>query len=390
MASSTFQTCPHAQWCTMSEAIPPSGAAPRTASTSVFVATFAAILIVTALLLSLDLFLARVDRRESDAHAADEYAEGLKLLAAGRAQDAGVRFGAAVAIDRQNVNYALALGQAMLEEGRITDAEATLKALLSRVENDGAVNLTMAHVMMREHRTQEAKAYFHRAIFGRWGADSLFRRTEVRFELIDLLARAGATRELLAELLPLEETTPDSVPLRRRLGRLFILAGSPARAAAIFRQLVLRDRHDGDAYAGMGEAELALGNFRTARADLAEASRLKPNDVGIATNLSLADTVLSLDPTARDIGSHERYVRSRALLARTMSTLGSCAPPGGSLLSDSARTLLSIPPTARREESSAAAMLALASDLWAARPTSCAAAMRDNVLRLVHDRVAQS
>jgi hypothetical protein len=73
-----------------------------------------------------------------------------------------------------------------------------------------------------------------------------------------------------------------------------------------------------------------------------------------------------------------------------MSTLGPCTPPGESALSDSARTLLSIPPTARREESSAAAMLALASDLWAARPTSCAAATHDNVLRLVHNRVAQS
>jgi tetratricopeptide (TPR) repeat protein len=130
----------------------------------VFVATFAAILIVTALLLSLDLFLARLDRRASDAHAADEYAEGRTLLAAGRADEASARFGAAVAIDRQNENYALALGEAMLAEGRIASAETTLKALLDRAENDGQVNLTMAHVMLREGRTAEAKSYFHRAI----------------------------------------------------------------------------------------------------------------------------------------------------------------------------------------------------------------------------------
>lgn len=373
----------------MSEVAPSSRAARRTASTSVFVATFAGILIVTALLLLLDLFLARVVRRESDAHAADEYSEGLALLAAGHAQEAGARFGAAVAIDRQNVDYALALGEAMLEEGRITEAEATLKALLDRAENDGAVNLTMAHVMMRESRPQDAKAYFHRAIFGRWGADSVVRRTEARFELIDLLARSGAAGELLAELLPLEETSRDSTALRRRLGQLFILAGSPARAATIFRELLLRDPHDAVAYAGMGEAALALGNFRTARADLAEASRLKPDDARIASNLSIADTVLSLDPTAGDIDSHERYLRSRALLERTLSTLGPCMQPGRSALADSARTLLAIPTTARREAISRGAMLAVASELWAARPASCAAATRDNVLRLVHNRVAQ-
>jgi len=373
----------------MSEVAPPPGAVPRTASTSVFVATLAGILIVTALLLSLDLFLARVDRRESDAHAADEYSEGLTLLAAGRPQEAGARFGAAVAIDRQNVNYALALGDAMLEEGRITDAEVTLKALLNRAENDGAVNFTMAHIMMRESRLQDAKAFFHRAIFGRWGADSVVRRTQARFELIDLLSRSGTPRELLAELLPLEETSLDSTALRRRLGQLFILAGSPARAATIFRELLVRDPDDAVAYAGMGEAALALGNFRTARGDLAEASRLKPDDARIASNLSIADTVLSLDPTARDINSHERYLRSRALLGRTLSALGPCMQTAGSGLADSARTLLSIPATARREEISGGAMLALASNLWAARPASCAAATRDDVLRLVQNRVAQ-
>ena len=47
----------------------------------------------------------------------------------------------------------------MLQEGRTADAEATLRALLERAENDGAVNLTMAHVMVREARTEDAKAY---------------------------------------------------------------------------------------------------------------------------------------------------------------------------------------------------------------------------------------
>ena len=95
-----------------------------------------------------------------------------------------------------------------------------MKALLDRAENDGAVNLTMAHVMMREGRVADAKAYFHRAIFGRWGADSIVRRTQARFELIDLLSRRGAPGELLAELLPLDATSPDSIALRRRLGHL--------------------------------------------------------------------------------------------------------------------------------------------------------------------------
>jgi thioredoxin-like negative regulator of GroEL len=358
-------------------------------SAPVFVATLAGALVAIVLLLFLDLFLARIDQRESDGHAASEYADGLTLLAAGQAQEAAARLGAAVAIDRRNVRYALALSQAMLVQGRITDAEATLKGLLDRAENDGAVNLTMARVMLREGRIGDAKAYFHRAIFGRWGADSVARRTQARFELIDLLAQQGPPGELLAELLPFEATSPDSLALRRRLGHLFILAGSPARAATIFRDVLRRDPRDADAYAGMGEAALALGNFRTAHADLAEASRLRPGDMAITRNLALADTVSALDPTARGIGSHERYMRSRKLLSRTILAIRLCGPPGGSARADSGLVLVSTFTPAAREESAGEAMLSLAADLWASRTVSCAPATADEVLRLVHHRVAQ-
>lgn len=152
-------------------ALTPNNSA-RGASPATFVVTVIGVVVAIGFMLLVDLFLARVDRRESDAHAAEEYSAGRVLLASGHPSDAAVRFGVAVAIDRRNVSYALALAEAMLEEGRAADAEATLRDLLDRAENDGAVNLTMAHVMSREHKTTEAKAYFHRAIFGHWGEDS--------------------------------------------------------------------------------------------------------------------------------------------------------------------------------------------------------------------------
>ena len=370
-------------------ALPPR-AQPFAASTPVFVATFVGILATTVLMLFLDLLLARIDRRESDAHAAAEYQTGASLLAAGQPAAAAERFGAAVAIDRGNKNYALALGEAMLAGGRVADAEVTLKALLDRAENDGSVNLAMAHVMVREGRLDDASAYFHRAIFGRWGLDSTDGRAHARFELIDLLARQGAAPELLAELLLVEPPSPDSVSLRRRLGHLFILAGSPARATGMFRELLRRDPHDADAYAGMGEAALALGNFETARADLAEASRLLPADTGIANRLALADTVLALDPAARGIGARERLVRSRALLARTAAALTKCSRSRASASSEAARVTLAARPQIGHDDVLSDAMIGLSSDLWTGRPTACTpAAVRDDALRLVLGRLAQ-
>ncbi|HEX3866147.1 MAG TPA: tetratricopeptide repeat protein [Gemmatimonadaceae bacterium] len=360
-----------------------------TASTSVFVATFTGVLAVTALLLVLDLFLAGVDHRESEAHAAAEYDAGRALLASGHPDQAGEHFGTAVAVDRGNVSYALALAEATLEQGRLVEAEATLRGLLDRAENDGAVNLTMAHVMVREQKPAEAKAYFHRAIFGHWASDSVARRTQARLELIDLLVRQGAARELLAELLPFEDVSPDSIPFRVRLGQLFIAAGSPTRAATTFRAVLRRDPRNPDAYAGMGQAALELGNLRTARADVATAARLRPADTDIARRLATIDSVIALDPTDRDVGESERYARSRALLGRTIAVVGLCPQAGGPAISDSVRAMPSATVPARRQQTAAETMVQAAIDVWGARPAQCAAAARDTVLRLVHVHLAQ-
>jgi tetratricopeptide (TPR) repeat protein len=366
----------------------------RVANASIFVGTIVGIVMLIGLLLSFDLFLAHAEQRESAARADAEYQNGVSALRAGRPSDAADHFGAAVSIDRSNVNYSLALGEAMLQEGRTADAEATLRTLLERAENEGAVNLTMAHAMVREGRTTDAQAYFHRAIFGRWGADSVERRQQARFELIDLLAKRGAPSELLAELLPLEDVSPDSVALRKRLGSLFLLAGSPARAANMFREALRRDSADAEAYAGLGEAAFAVGNLRTARADFAEAVRLRSDDAKSVARLALVDTVLALDPTARGLGADERLVRSRGLLTRAVSVVSMCRDAPTVAL-DSARALL-IPPATRRaphrdvdSDAEADRSLQAVADVWASRPASCSAASQDEVLRLLIARITQ-
>ncbi|MEP6494994.1 MAG: tetratricopeptide repeat protein [bacterium] len=375
----------------MTERLSVHGAPTPAASAGAFVATFVGIILITTLLLSFDLFLARIDRRESAGHAASEYRDGVMLLAGGKASDAVEHFAVAVSIDRGSVPYTLGLAEAMIGEDRIADAEATLKTLLDRAENDGAVNLAMARVMRRENRPSDATAYYHRAIFGRWNQDSLVRRMEARFELIDLLAQRGAARELLAELLPLEATSPDSVALRRRLGQLFIEAGSPARAANMFRDVLRRDPLDVDAYAGMGEAALAVGNFRAARADLAEALRLRPTDARIADRLAIADTALTNDPAARGLSTSERYARSRALLRRTMAAVESCPVLSRTSLADSARVLIAADASPRGFEPASDVMLAVASDLWTNRPAGCAVVggASNDVLRFLQNRLTQ-
>ena len=115
--------------------------------------------------------------------------------------------------------------------GQTAGAETTLGAILEKDSTDGPANLAMARVQAREGRAEDAISYYHRAIYGHWSGAAEASRLQVRFELIDLLAKRGAKEELLAELLPVQEEAPEDVATRLRLGQLYLTAGSPARAA---------------------------------------------------------------------------------------------------------------------------------------------------------------
>jgi Tfp pilus assembly protein PilF len=361
-----------------------------TAAVASFVGTLVTVVVLIGALLAFDVFLSQLDDRESARHAASEYEKGMALLAANEPRPAADHFEAALAFERANIDFALALGEAQRRAGEASKAEATLQELLKRAENDGAVNLAMARVLVSEGRPAESKSYFHRAIYGRWGADSITRRADARFALIELLAAHGGGRELLAELLPLEDVPADSAALRLRVGRWFLLAGSPARAANMFRELLRRNPDDGDAFAGMGEAALAQGNFQTARADFARAAELLPADTTLGPRVAFVDTLLSSDPTARGLDPSERVARSQALVGRMLIDLESCVDryPGPI----SAAAAAAVADSAHREASPQAmadSLASLAGELWSAYAPRCPARKSDRLLDLLSVKLPQ-
>jgi tetratricopeptide (TPR) repeat protein len=270
----------------------------------------------------------------------------------------------------------------------MADAESTSKDVVAGVGDDGIANLAIARHMARNHRVPESKAYFHRAIYGRWGADSAVRRRQARLELIELLAANGGGRDLLAELLPFEDVAPDSIALRRRLGQWFLLAGSPARATRMFREVLRRDPRDALSYAGMGEAALALGDFATARTHFIKASAIEPRDATLARRLALADSLVALDPMARGLGVAERRARGVALVERTLLALDACAPRDSVALADSARVILAGEAAVDVDASNDERLLNMASGLWSAYGSACTSGVEDEALRLLYERLA--
>ena len=343
------------------------------------VGTFAIVFASIAGLWVFDSFLERMDRSETMAEARRSFDAGQALAAAGRNAQAVEQFRNALANARNNDDYQLALANALLAVGKTAEAASTANEVLEHDSTDGAANLTMARIELREGDFEDASSYYHRAIYGRWPADPARHRTDVRMELIDRLSRQDLTRpdareELLAELLAVEGDVTDTAT-RKRLAYLYLTAGSPSHSAQLFQTVIREHHNDADAWAGLGNADLAQRNYRQARTDFETAWHYDRGDATIRQRLDLTDDVLDLDPMTRGLSAAERYRRSALLLKLTNDALAACAganpsPDIADLLAKSGRTLKSH--VAQAQESDAMeANMDLALDLWKARGKAC-------------------
>jgi tetratricopeptide (TPR) repeat protein len=243
---------------------------------------------------AIDTVLARTERYETAREAARLADEGRRLMKQGKYDAAIESFRSAMANERQNPEYPLELGRALRTAGRLQEAETTLEHLLENNAMDGAANLAIARVFVRQGEFEAASFYYHRAIYGQWKADEIQKsRLQVRFELADLLARRNKKQELLAELLPLQTEAPADEATQQKLANLFLTAGSPARAEDIYR------------------AQL----------------RVHPRDAALREGLNLTTQILRLDPMRPELNERERFQRSVHVLQLVMDRASACAPP---------------------------------------------------------------
>jgi len=365
---------------------------PPTATASEFILTLTLTAVAILVLIIGDTALAKVDREATRATAAEEYRVGVNLIEHKRLPDAIEHLRTAATLDRDKPVYTVALAQAVLAQGRTNDAEQMLIPLLERDATDGGANLAMARVLTKQGRIEEAKSYYHRAIYGLWPGDAARSRAIARFELIDLLAETGARQELLAELLPIQDESPEDTVLRKRVANYFVLAGSPAKASDIYRDLLRKNPRDADAYVGLGRAALAMGNYPVARNDFLAAQRIAPEDSSIKSTIKLADSVIAIDPTQRGLGLDEQVRRSRQLVQMTIKSAHRCldveAPSVGAALDSVARSLVAPAGVVSRSQS-IDENISLAGALWRMREGRCTSRPDDQALALVQDRIAQ-
>jgi tetratricopeptide (TPR) repeat protein len=359
---------------------------------SEFIATLAIVLAAIVGLVLFDAALVRVDVSARKTYAAREFDIGKQLVGQGKTEAGLEHIRTATMLDNDNPTYGIALAQTTLADGRPDEAAQMLTPLLERNDTAGPTNLAIARVLANEGRITEAKSYYHRAIYGVWAKGTEKNRTTARFELIDLLARENATQELLAELLPIQDDSTNDAAQRKRIAHFFVVAGSPARAVTIFRDLLRRDPRDPESYVGLAEAALSIGDFGTARTDLLAAQKLMPDDSSsLKPRLALTDSVISMDPTQSGLALPEQVRRAKNLLQLTLTSVRKCLgvqAPQVAVALDSA-TLLLVSGRAAEGAQSVEQNLSLAEQLWGLRRSRCAKEGNDGALALIHNRISQ-
>jgi tetratricopeptide (TPR) repeat protein len=271
-----------------------------------------------------------------------------------------------------NTEYRLSLANALVNAGRLNEAQSHLEQLQQEDPNNNQVNLALARIAARQNKLQAAIDYYQRAVYAYWPQPEIPRRHAARWELIELLERAKRRNEIVGELIQLYATTPPGLPERNQIGLLLLKYSATSEAAQIFRDLLKAYPQSPVAHRGMAQVDFAQNDFVSARHEYQRAIRLDSNDEASHQGLQLTNTVIDLDGSLPDISSAERLRRNTNLLARVLDDLEKCA---GERISErgteveAARSLLRLPATSNDDKS--LALQAQARRLWALRPELC-------------------
>ncbi len=264
-------------------------------------------------------------RQERNSFGEMHYRRGQALRESGKPGDAAEEFRKALLFSPDKTEYRVSLGAALIAAGRLNEAQTHLEQLLQDDPTNGTLNVMLAEIAARRHRTQQAIDYYHRAVYEYWPGDEARERRRARWELVSLLGQVGRRNEAVGELMQLYANAPPDPKIRSRVGFLLLSYGAASEASQVFRGLVRDTPQDPQAHKGLAEVYFAMGDFVAARHEYQRAQRLAPKDSQIGSELELTNSVIDIDPGLPDITSAERFRRSGNLLRRVLADFGACS-----------------------------------------------------------------
>jgi tetratricopeptide (TPR) repeat protein len=273
--------------------------------------------------------LAAWSRHRRAAAAAQWYAEGVRLTSAGQTEKGTASLREAVALERQNPTFVLALARALADGSRHDEAKQLLLQLRQNQPDDVEINLRLARIAAATRDDAGAVRYYNYAMYGlaRVGGD--FDRRSIRSELIQYLLDRGDSQEASTQLEALTRELPDTAGAHLEAGRLADRAGETSLAFQQYMQAGRRDEKNAEAAAGAGRTAYELRDFKSAVREIERAIALGATMPGLPSQLEVARLVISSDPLASGIGAAERTRRMQAGLAQAISRHQACTAATG-------------------------------------------------------------
>ncbi len=314
-------------------------------------------------------FINAAYRREKTSLGESHYSKGLRLERASDPNGAVEEFRKALIYSPDKTEYRLSFAEALINEGRLEEAESHIDQLLQEDPTNGILNLMRGRIASKRGHTTQAIDFYERAVYEYWPPAQAYERREARWELVQLLSQTGRREELIAELMTMYANAPNDASLRLRVGFELLKRSATSEGAQVFRDLTRLSPRNAEAHRGLGEALMTEGDFIPARREFERALRLNPKDRASAENLALDNSIIDLDPELPGLTSSDRYRRSVNLLRRVLTDVTACDAAAKNPRVAEARALLEA--KSGRDPDIALQIERTAQQLWTAGSTLC-------------------
>jgi tetratricopeptide (TPR) repeat protein len=159
----------------------------------------------------------------------------------------------------------IALASALGSAGRIQEAIAYFNTLHDAEPGNGEINLQLARLATRAGNQDQAKLYFHAAIYGNWEGDGYLQRRAARLELVRYLISQGNYDQARSELLVASGNAPSSdLEMQSKIAALLAEDHFPADALNLYQQILTQHADYLDALQGAAAAAYILGHYESA------------------------------------------------------------------------------------------------------------------------------
>ncbi len=270
-------------------------------------------------------FASSAYHRERTALGVQHYDLGRSLESHDELESALDQYRKALFFAPDKTEYRLSLSTALIEAGRLDEAQSHLEQLSQDDPTNGVINLLLGRIAVQKHKLKPAIDYYQRAVYEYWPESDLPQRRQARWELANLLSQAGDRNGFIGELMQLYTNLPPTETAQKlKVGSLLLANGATSEATRIFQDLAKQQPLNPQTRRGLGEAYFSSGDYIAARHELQRALRLDPKDQVSAQALALTNEVIDMDPALPYITSSEQLRRSKNLLGRVIRDLQAC------------------------------------------------------------------